>query len=234
MTARTRLAPAGACTLVIFGASGDLAKRLLAPALRNLDEDGLLPDRLAVIGFSRSDPVPEVTSLRGFRRVPGDFDNPEGWTALADEIARTTKGVGSGNCLFYLATQPEQFLNICERLSALGLLEEKNGDWRRVIIEKPFGTDLDSARALNRSLTRLMDEEQIYRIDHYLGKETVQNILVFRFGNGIFEPIWNRRYVDHVQITVLKHSASKCAAGITTRPGRYATWCRITSSSSSR
>lgn len=215
MTARTRLAPAGACTLVIFGASGDLTRRLLAPALRNLDEDGLLPERLAVIGFSRSEPGTEVTSLRGFRRVPGDFENPEGWTALAEEIGRTTKEVGSGNCLFYLATQPEQFLNICERLSAVGLLDEANGDWRRVIIEKPFGTDLDSARALNQSLTKLMAEEQIYRIDHYLGKETVQNILVFRFGNGIFEPIWNRRYVDHVQITVAE------TLGVEMRGGYY-------------
>jgi glucose-6-phosphate 1-dehydrogenase len=215
MTARSRLAPAGACTLVILGASGDLTKRLLTPALRNLDDDGLLPDRLAVIGFSRSEPGEEVTSLRGFRRVPGDFDSDAAWNLLADEIARTTTELGSGNCLFYLATQPEQFLNICARLGALNLLEESNGSWRRVIIEKPFGTDLDSARSLNRALTNLMDEEQIYRIDHYLGKETVQNILVFRFGNGIFEPIWNRRYVDHVQITVAE------TLGVEMRGGYY-------------
>jgi glucose-6-phosphate 1-dehydrogenase len=202
MTARSRLGAADACTMVIFGASGDLTKRLLAPALRNLDEEGLLPERFAVVGFSRSEPMADVTSLRGFRRVHGDFDNDASWKELAEEIARATAKVGSANCLFYLATQPEQFLNICERLAALNLLEESNGSWRRIIIEKPFGTDLESARSLNRALTRLMDEEQVYRIDHYLGKETVQNILVFRFGNGIFEPIWNRRYVDHVQITV--------------------------------
>ncbi|HUE88078.1 MAG TPA: glucose-6-phosphate dehydrogenase [Vicinamibacterales bacterium] len=215
MTARSRLTPADPCMLVIFGASGDLTKRLLAPALRNLDNEGLLPGRFAVVGFSRSEPDEDVTSLRGFRRVPGDFDNPAGWNALADEIARTTEELGSGNCLFYLATQPEQFLNICERLDASGLLDEFNGQWRRVVIEKPFGTDLQSARALNRALTKLMDEEQIYRIDHYLGKETVQNILVFRFGNGIFEPIWNRRYVDHVQITVAE------TLGVEMRGGYY-------------
>jgi glucose-6-phosphate 1-dehydrogenase len=202
MTARSRLGAADACTMVIFGASGDLTKRLLAPALRNLDDEGLLPERFAVVGFSRSEPTPEVTSLRGFRRVHGDFDNDASWKAVAEEIERAKAEVGSSNCLFYLATQPEQFLNICERLAALNLLDESNGSWRRIIIEKPFGTDLESARLLNRALTRLMDEEQVYRIDHYLGKETVQNILVFRFGNGIFEPIWNRRYVDHVQITV--------------------------------
>jgi glucose-6-phosphate 1-dehydrogenase len=201
--------------LVIFGASGDLTKRLLAPALRNLDEEGLAPERLAVIGFSRSEPGEAVTSLRGYRRVAGDFDDDAAWKALADEVAHAAAEVGSGNCLFYLATQPEQFLNVCERLAALNLLDESNGHWRRIIIEKPFGTDLTSARSLNRALTRLMDEEQVYRIDHYLGKETVQNILVFRFGNGIFEPIWNRRYVDHVQITVAE------TLGVEMRGGYY-------------
>ena len=215
MTARSRLAPAGSCTLVILGASGDLTKRLLAPALRNLEDEGLLPQQLAVIGFSRSEPGEDVTSLRGFRRVAGDFDDSAAWQALAEEVARTTKEVESGDCLFYLATQPEQFLNICERLSALGLLDQPNGHWRRVIIEKPFGRDLESAQILNRALTRLMVEEQIFRIDHYLGKETVQNILVFRFGNGIFEPIWNRRYVDHVQITVAE------TLGVERRGGYY-------------
>jgi glucose-6-phosphate 1-dehydrogenase len=215
MTARSRLAPAGSCTLVILGASGDLTKRLLVPALRYLEDEGLLPEQLAVIGFSRSEPGEDVTSLRGFRRVAGDFDDSAAWKALAEEVARATKEVRSGNCLFYLATQPEQFLNICERLSALGLLDQSNGHWRRVIIEKPFGRDLESAQVLNHALTRLMVEEQIFRIDHYLGKETVQNILVFRFGNGIFEPIWNRRYVDHVQITVAE------TLGVEQRGGYY-------------
>jgi glucose-6-phosphate 1-dehydrogenase len=202
MTARSRLASAGPCTLVIFGASGDLARRLLAPALRNLDADGLLPARFAVVGFSRSQPSDEVSALRGFRYLQGDFDDPEAWKTLAQTITAATKEVGSEDCLFYLATAPEQFLNVCEHLAELRLLRETGGRWRRVVIEKPFGTDLKSARELNRGLARLLGEHQIYRIDHYLGKETVQNILVFRFGNGIFEPIWNRRYVDHVQITV--------------------------------
>ena len=202
MNPRGQLAPAEPCTLVIFGASGDLAKRLLVPSLRNLDADGLLPPRFAVIGFSRSQPSEEVSSLRGFRYIQGDFDDGNAWKALAQAIAAASKEVGSENCLFYLATVPEQFLNVCEHLAELRLLKETGGRWRRVIVEKPFGTDLKSARELNHALTRLMAEHQIYRIDHYLGKETVQNILVFRFGNGIFEPIWNRRYVDHVQITV--------------------------------
>ena len=215
MTARPRLKPAAPCTLVIFGASGDLTKRLLAPALRNLDGDGLLPKQFAVIGFSRSNPVDEVTSLRGFRSVQGDFDDEGAWKKLAHEIAAATKAVGSENCLFYLATAPEQFLNVCKHLAALKLLKETGGRWRRVIVEKPFGTDLQSAQELNQSLSGLLADHQIYRIDHYLGKETVQNILVFRFGNGVFEPIWNRRYVDHVQITVAE------TLGVEMRGGYY-------------
>ena len=116
--------------------------------------------------------------------------------------------------LFYLAIAPEQFLNVCQRLAARGLLNE-DGGWRRVVVEKPFGTDYASARELNRGLTSVMREEQVYRIDHYLGKETVQNIMVFRFGNGIFEPMWNRRYVDHVQITVAE------SLGVELRGGYY-------------
>ena len=215
MTPRSRLAPATPCTLVIFGASGDLTKRLLAPSLRNLDEEGLLPKRFAVVGFSRSRPSDDVMSLRGFRWICGDFDSRDAWKALGEEVEKAFTEVGSEDCLFYLATAPEQFLNVCEHVAELGLLNESGGRWRRVVIEKPFGTDLDSARSLNQSLTRLMDEHQIYRIDHYLGKETVQNILVFRFGNGIFEPIWNRRYVDHVQITVAE------TLGVEMRGGYY-------------
>ena len=215
MNPRSRLAPAGPCTIVIFGASGDLTKRLLAPSLRNLDEAGLLPARFAVVGFSRTRPSDDVMSLRGFRWICGDFENREAWKALGDEVHAAFKDVGSEDCLFYLATAPEQFLNVCEQVAELGLLSESGGRWRRVVIEKPFGTDLASARALNQSLTRLMNEHQIYRIDHYLGKETVQNILVFRFGNGIFEPIWNRRYVDHVQITVSE------TLGVEKRGGYY-------------
>lgn len=215
MTARSRPLPATPCTLVIFGASGDLAKRLLAPSLRNLDAEGLLPERFAVIGFSRSCPTDDVTSLRGFRCVQGDFDSEDAWHTLLQAVSAAAKDVGSEDCLFYLATAPDQFLNVCEHLSELGLLTETGDQWRRVVIEKPFGTDLASARELNHALSRLMSEHQIYRIDHYLGKETVQNILVFRFGNGIFEPIWNRRYVDHVQITVAE------TLGVEMRGGYY-------------
>jgi glucose-6-phosphate 1-dehydrogenase len=215
MTASTRLSAAAPCTLVIFGASGDLTKRLLAPSIRNLDAEGLLPERLAIVGFSRSEPPDDVMSLRGFRRVHGDFDDADAWHALGREVRAAGEEIGSSNCLFYLATVPEQFLNVCERLAALHLLDESDGGFRRVVVEKPFGTDLKSARGLNQALGALMKEEQIYRIDHYLGKETVQNILVFRFGNGIFEPIWNRRYVDHVQITVAE------TLGVEMRGGYY-------------
>ncbi len=220
----SRLQPSDPCTVVIFGASGDLTRRLLVPSLYNLSEEGLLPDRFAMIGVGRSgttdelcarfretvvesekEPVKEDAFARVFRHftyVPMDFDDEAGWDRLAQAITQATAGVGTGNALFYLATAPEQFLNICERLAGRGLLTDAGGGWRRVVVEKPFGTDWRSACELNRRLTAVMREEQIFRIDHYLGKETVQNIMVFRFGNGIFEPIWNRRYVDHVQITV--------------------------------
>jgi glucose-6-phosphate 1-dehydrogenase len=215
VTPRSRLPAASPCTLVICGASGDLTKRLLAPSLRHLDEEGLLPAQFAVVGFSRTEPGEEVTSLRGFRSVQGEFEDEAAWKRLAQELAAANREVGSENCLFYLATAPEQFLNVCAHLGALRLLKENGGRWRRVVVEKPFGTDLDSARELNHALRQLMAEHQIYRIDHYLGKETVQNILVFRFGNGIFEPIWNRRYVDHVQITVAE------TLGVEMRGGYY-------------
>jgi glucose-6-phosphate 1-dehydrogenase len=214
MNYRPAVAVADPCTVVIFGASGDLTKRLLVPALANLDGDELLPERMAVIGVSRSQPDERVTSVRGYRQVNGEFEDGATWEKLNEELARAGQETGSGNCLFYLATAPEQFLSICERLAALHLLDEGQG-WRRVIVEKPFGRDLATARELNRKLLAVMKEEQIYRIDHYLGKETVQNILVFRFGNGIFEPIWNRRYVDHVQITVAE------TLGVEARGGFY-------------
>jgi len=219
----TRLPTADPCTFVVFGASGDLTRRLLIPSLYNLAEAGLLSDRFALIGMARSGNADDFRNryreavldseggavdeaalervLRHFTYVASDFDDDNGWQALSDAVARSTDIVGSPNCLFYLATAPEQFLNICERLASRGLLSEEGG-WRRVVVEKPYGTDWATARELNRRLQAVMAEEQIYRIDHYLGKETVQNIMVFRFGNGIFEPIWNRRYVDHVQITV--------------------------------
>ena len=233
---RTLPPAADPCTFVIFGASGDLTKRLLMPSLYNLAEDGLLPDQFSVVGFSRSattvdelrtvfrdailasegTPVEDAVFervMRSFRYVQSDFDDEAGWDRLAETL-KAPDGAKQ-NILFYLATAPEQFLNVAERLAARDLLKESDSGWRRMIVEKPFGTDYATARELNRRLSGVMNESQIYRIDHYLGKETVQNILVFRFGNGIYEPIWNRRYVDHVQITVAE------SLGVEMRGGYY-------------
>jgi glucose-6-phosphate 1-dehydrogenase len=133
----------------------------------------------------------------------GEFDKPETYKKLADALLESETKFGTfGNAVFYLSVQPDYFATIAKRLSEAGLLREESGRWRRVIIEKPFGHDLDSARKLNTELTSVLQEHQIYRIDHYLGKETAQNLLVFRLGNAIFEPVWNRRYIDHVQLIV--------------------------------
>ncbi len=217
---------AGPCALVIFGAAGDLTRRLLMPSLYNLAEEELLPEAFAVVGVARTDVSEEAlrnefrTSIREaeegrveearlewlmsrFSYIRADFADAAAWDHLATRLEEMSTSVRTGdNCLYYLATAPEQFLEVCERLAERGLLRQTGSVWRRVIVEKPFGYDLSSARELNQRLRALMDESQICRIDHYLGKETVQNILVFRFGNGIFEPVWNRRYIDHVQITV--------------------------------
>jgi len=233
------VAKAGPCILVLFGASGDLVKRKLIPALYNLVREKLLPDEFAVVGFARRD-----TSSDDFREqmrrnlmeyatdefsdddwkwlesrlyfVAGSFDDADAYRQLDEKLTEvdTTWHTG-GNVLFYLAASPEYFGVIVEKLSAAGMVKQVNGRWRRVVIEKPFGRDLASARELNKKLLGFLEEGQIYRIDHYLGKETVQNILVFRFANGIFEPIWNRRYVDHVQITVAE------AIGVEGRGGYY-------------
>jgi glucose-6-phosphate 1-dehydrogenase len=147
---------------------------------------------------------------------PGDFRDPDLYRKLRDLLAKVDQEQGTpGNYLFYLATSPIFFGEVVKQLGAAGLTVEENGRWRRVIIEKPFGRDLDSARALNKEIRSVLSESQIYRIDHYLGKETVQNMMVFRFGNGIFEPIWNRRYIDHVQITVAE------TVGVEQRGGYY-------------
>lgn len=216
---------AGACVIVIFGASGDLAKRKLLPALYNLAKGGLLPKEFALVGSGRT-PFPlgdyrdkVAQDLRDFATTTvepklidwfqerayyqqGDANDPALYQQLAGLLGELDRKHGTGgNRCFYLATSPHHFAQVTRRLGAAGLTQE-NGCWRRLIYEKPFGRDLDSARALNRELRQLLRESQIYRIDHYLGKETVQNILAFRFANGIFEPVWNRRYVDHVQITV--------------------------------
>jgi glucose-6-phosphate 1-dehydrogenase len=215
--------PAGACVLVIFGAGGDLAKRLLFPALYNLASEDLLPREFAVVGFARAALSEEEFRLRvrsdlvprlGY--VSSDFTDPAGYQRLAAKLRDLDQTQGTrGNYLFYLATAPEFFLEVTENLSRAGLLDQSGGCWRRVVIEKPFGRDLPSARRLNSDLAKVASEDQIYRIDHYLGKETVQNILVFRFANGVFEPIWNRLHIDHVQITVAE------TLGVEMRGGYY-------------
>jgi glucose-6-phosphate 1-dehydrogenase len=219
-------APVGPCCFVIFGASGDLTHRLLLPALYNLAAGGLLPEAFSIIGIARGEKsndvfrsnlakslqrfairdVDEETAdrlLAGVSYVNGDADDPTTYERLAEELARIERARDTrGNRLFYLATPPAAFAPIGRHLGRSGLAREQNGMWRRLIVEKPFGTDLASAQALNRELLEVLEERQIYRIDHYLGKETVQNILVLRFANGLFEPIWNRDHIDHVQITV--------------------------------
>ena len=218
--------PVGACAMVIFGGSGDLAKRKLIPALLNLRDEGLLPDGFAVVGTGTtemsSEDFRERIDAEIREHATGDFDasrwdwlrkrlyyshgdikDPENYQRLAKTLEQAEADFATGSSvLFYLATPPSFFHEIVKQLGSAGMTREEKDGWRRVIVEKPFGHDLDSARDLNRKLQGVVDEHQIYRIDHYLGKETVQNILVFRFANGIFEPIWNRRYIDHVQINV--------------------------------
>jgi len=213
------------CSFVIFGVTGDLTHRLVIPALYNLAAGDLLPDKFCVVGVARKGISSRallddlMKGLRKFATRPvegkiadrllscftvaeADARDPASFDAMREQLDTLEKARGTGgNRLFYLATPPSAFLPIARQLGRTGMLKE-NGMWRRLVVEKPFGTDLASARALNAALLQLMDEHQIYRIDHYLGKETVQNILVLRFANGMFEPIWNRNHIDHVQITV--------------------------------
>jgi glucose-6-phosphate 1-dehydrogenase len=214
------------CAFVIFGVTGDLARRLIVPALYNLAAEELLPDKFCVVGVARQSISKDAlceTLLKGVREfatrrledkivnrlfecvtaVEAQSGDASSFDRLKEqleglEVARNT----GGNRLFYLATPPDAFAPIARQLGRVGLLREDGGAWRRLVVEKPFGTDLASARALNVELLSILNEHQIYRIDHYLGKETVQNILVLRFANGMFEPIWNRHHIDHVQITV--------------------------------
>jgi glucose-6-phosphate 1-dehydrogenase len=233
--------PAGPCAIVIFGASGDLTKRKLLPALMNLARDQLLPREFAVIGVARrpmSDEDFRRKMAESFREIlpqpidrelwerlasrlfylAGDVKDPAMYQNLRERLQRCDWEQGTaGNYLFYLSMAPDLFAPTVKRVGESGLTKEKDSQWRRVIIEKPFGHDLESARQLNRELGQVLKEGQIYRIDHYLGKETVQNILVFRFANGIFEPLWNRRYIDHVQITVAE------TVGVEERGGYYDT-----------
>jgi glucose-6-phosphate 1-dehydrogenase len=217
--------PGDPCVMVIFGASGDLTKRKLIPALYNLAKDNLLSKEFALVGFARNELTSEqfrdeigkeigefaTTTIdpdlwhwfsRRIYYLTGDFGDTNAYKSLAGLLDKIDKEHGTrGNYFFYLATAPAFFGPIVTQLGDAGLVQEDHV-WRRVIIEKPFGHDYESAVALNKEIRKVLEEKQIYRIDHYLGKETVQNILVFRFANGIFEPIWNRRYIDHIQITV--------------------------------
>jgi glucose-6-phosphate 1-dehydrogenase len=219
-------APSCPCIMVVFGASGDLTKRKLLPALYNLAAEKLLPTEFAVVGFGRRtydhedfrkycadslqeflpggvDPAVRDWLIPRLYFHAGNFDDAAtfGPLKILLECIDKERNTG-GNYLFYMATSPEFFGEIARQLNAAGLTAQTDKNARRLVVEKPFGRDLASAKALNSELLKVVTEKQIYRIDHYLGKETVQNILAFRFGNGIFEPIWNRRYIDHVQITV--------------------------------
>jgi glucose-6-phosphate 1-dehydrogenase len=216
------------CAIVIFGASGDLTRRMLLPALYNLAVDAQLPEECAIVGFARTDwddqdfreharqavsefsrrPIDAAVWDRfaaSLFYVSGDYSRSESHERLADRLEELEEARGiPGNHLYHLAVPPSAYVPIIEQLgrNSHARPHGEGARWSRVIIEKPFGSDLDSARELNRRIHTVFREEDVYRIDHYLGKETVQNILVFRFANGIFEPVWNRRYVDHVQITV--------------------------------
>jgi glucose-6-phosphate 1-dehydrogenase len=225
--------------MVIFGASGDLTKRKLVPAIHNLYASGFLPEEFAVLAFARREMTTEdfrkkmKSDLEEFATGPlkpgfwgwfkkrlfyitGDLKDRESFARLEKELEEIDGKWGTrGNHLYYLAVAPEFFGPTVEQLGNLGLLRQNSEHWRRVIVEKPFGYDLESARALNAKLSEYLAENQIYRIDHYLGKETVQNILVFRFANGIFEPVWNRRYIDSVQVTVAEE------LGVEQRGGYY-------------
>jgi glucose-6-phosphate 1-dehydrogenase len=227
--------------MVIFGAAGDLTKRKLIPSLYNLAKLELLSREFAVVGVARNpmstedfrkkvsedmkqfveeplDPDLLEWFVRRMHYLTGEFNDQDTFEQLKTLLAKVDQDHSThGNYFYYLATAPDFFGPIVESLAAAGLMTEDKQQWRRVIIEKPFGRDLDSAKALNQHLLKVADERQLYRIDHYLGKETVQNILAFRFANGIFEPIWNRRYIDHIQISVGE------TVGVETRGGYYDT-----------
>ena len=227
------------CAMVIFGGSGDLTRRKLVPALYNLSRKRMIPGGFTILGISRSpmkdeeyrsrlrewvdkaeeaapsDPETWEPFSQGIYYLPANFHDAAMYARLKEVLAAydTRRGTG-GNRIFYLATAPSDYVDIIRNLGSAGMAREDSG-WVRAIIEKPFGRDLASARALNREVSAVFQEDQVYRIDHYLGKETVQNLLVFRFANGIFEPIWNRQYVDHVQITAAEN------IGVGTRGAYY-------------
>ncbi len=215
------------CVMVIFGATGDLTKRKLFPALYNLAKENYLPDDFAIVGIGRQEMLTDdfrtkiIADLKEFvgekideklltwfeERIyytGGDFDDDKKLFKDIKDMLRDVceKHKIPENYFYYMAIPPSLFANVAEKITKNGMGKEEEGKWRRFIFEKPFGTSLESAKQLNADLLKIIKERQIYRIDHYLGKETVQNILVFRFGNSIFEPIWNRNFIDHVQITV--------------------------------
>lgn len=231
--------PAEPCVLVIFGASGDLTKRLLMPAFYNLASDGLLPEQFAIVGIAMdefttesfrekmSNDIPQFSTRKEFDQktwdwlcsriyyMQGKFDDNAAFAGLAQLVLKLDeKYQARGNVLFYMATPPSVFGLISDNLEKAGFKTSSAG-WKRIIVEKPFGTDLPSAIALNREILKYWTEDQIYRIDHYLGKETVQNIIAFRFSNGMFEPLWNRNFIDHIQFSVAE------AVGVEGRGGYY-------------
>jgi glucose-6-phosphate 1-dehydrogenase len=231
------------CAIILFGASGDLAKRKVVPAMYDLAQNNSLGERYAILGFARTamtdesfrstlgeaaktisevgpiDPAKWGEFASNLHYSPGDYADQNSYAQLAKRLAEidAEKKLG-GNRLFYLSTPPEVYPDIVEQLGRAGLAHPSNpGSWVRIIIEKPIGRDLASAKELNKIVLNVFEEKQVYRIDHYLGKDTVQNLLVLRFGNGIFEPLWNRNYVDHVQITASE------TLGVERRGGFYET-----------
>ncbi|MBV8600158.1 MAG: glucose-6-phosphate dehydrogenase, partial [Candidatus Eremiobacteraeota bacterium] len=229
------------CNVVFFGSSGDLARRMLFPAMYNLRLDDVLPTHFGIVGFSRAPDTDERfrekvrASIAEFSRsgapseplwsdfarhlsyVQGDFADPSAFRKLREVLARNDQRLGTAsNRVFYLATPPGAFAQIVQQLQAAGLgpRDDPRG-WTRIVVEKPFGTDLASAQALQAEITKVFSEHEVYRIDHYLGKEPVQDIMALRFSNAIFEPVWNRRYVDCVQITAAE------VVGVESRGGYY-------------
>ncbi|ABD89207.1 glucose-6-phosphate dehydrogenase [Rhodopseudomonas palustris] len=227
MTTQTDPTLPEGCAFVIFGVTGDLTHRLVIPALYNLAEANLLPEKFCVVGITRKEMSSDdlrASLMKGLHdfatrqvdqavaerllycvtAVSADPEDPGSFDKLRERLEKLEADRNTGgNRLFYLATPPDAFAPISRELGRTGLLhEDPGGAWRRLVVEKPFGTDLASAKALNAELLKIVPEHELYRIDHYLGKETVQNILVLRFANGMFEPIWNRDHIEHVQITV--------------------------------